>query len=390
MEVQINQTQSLRTSPPYRTYAEISVSQLAANYHCVESTLPTGTRMMPVVKANAYGHGAVEVARKLVECGAKWLAVSCTEEGVELRESGILPPVRIVVTAGILPLEWSTVLEHSLTPVLHSLSDVEFLENLCKTSGNSFAFHFKVDTGLSRLGSTASPEAIAAVFQTLRYARPEGLMTHFASASGPLNHQTQNQIHRFGDIVSELRNRGITIPILHVDATDSLHHPPHDGGYQLVRPGLSMYGYVTQPEHFLTMGALSVKPVLSWHARVLLTKQIPTATDVGYGALHRTTRPTKIAVLAVGYADGYPHKLSGVGRVLLRGQAAPILGAISMDLTTVDVTDIPDVRNDDIATLIGSDGKERIDALDLARMTGTISYAILTNIQGRVKRVYRR
>lgn len=390
MEVQINQTQTLRTSPPHRTYAEISLSQLAANYHCIESTLPTGTRMMPVVKANAYGHGAVEVARKLVECGAKWLAVSCTEEGVELRESGILPPVRIVVTAGILPLEWSTVLEHSLTPVLHSLSDVELLENLCKRSGNSFVFHFKVDTGLSRLGSTASPETIATVFQTLRYAKPEGLMTHFASASDPLNHQTQDQIHRFDDIVSQLRNRGVTIPILHVDATDSLHHPPHDGGYQLVRPGLSIYGYVTQPENSLTTGALSVKPVLSWQARVLLTKQIPMATGVGYGALHRTTRPTKIAVLAVGYADGYPHKLSGIGRVLLRGRAAPILGAISMDLTTVDITDIPDVRSDDIATLIGSEGTERIDALDLAEMTGTIPYAILTNIQGRVKRVYSR
>lgn len=388
MESQINQPQDPSALPPYRSFVEISASQLAANYQSIESTLPAGTLMMPVVKANAYGHGAVQVAHKLIECGAKWLAVSSTAEGVELRESGISPPVRVVVTAGILPFEWNTVIKHSLTPVLHSLSEVEFLDDLCAMTGNEFPFHFKVDTGLSRLGSADSAEAIATVFQALKKAVPEGLMTHFASASDPRNSQTQHQLHRFRGFVSAIRERGIPIPILHVDSTNSLHYPPHEGGYQLVRPGHGIYGYVTQPNGMPTPGALDVKPVLSWYTRVLLTKQLPTATPVGYGALHRTTRPTTIAVLAIGYADGYPYSLSRVGRVLLRGASAPILGAVSMDLTSVDVTDIPGVRAGDIATLIGSSGNQKIDAIDLARMAGTISYAILTNIQGRVKRIY--
>lgn len=344
--------------------------------------------MMPVVKANAYGHGAVPVARKLVECGAGWLAVSNPLEGVELREAGISMPVRIVVTAGILPFNWGAIVEHSLTPVLHSLQQVREFDELCRKVGRSLPFHFKVDTGLSRLGSIDSPDDIALVFQTLTAAVPEGLMTHFASASDPLNSQTRSQLQRFHDVASRLRELGVVLPIHHVDATNSLHYPPQEGAYQLVRPGHAIYGYVTPAPGEQSPGRLAVKPVLSWYAHVLLTKQLPAGTSVGYGALHHASRPTTIAVLGVGYADGYPHTLSNVGRVLLNGASAPILGAVSMDLTTVDVTDIPNVRAGDLATLIGSSGSERIDAHELAETAGVISYAILTNIQPRVKRVY--
>lgn len=343
---------------------------------------------MPVVKANAYGHGAIPVARKLVECGAEWLAVSNPEEGVELREAGIGLRARIVVTAGILPFEWDAMVEHSLTPVLHNLADVQLFDNLCARLGRSLPFHFKVDTGLSRLGSLDSPDVIAAAFKSLARAFPEGLMTHFASASDPIGSQTRSQVVRFREILHRLRELGIEIPIHHVDATNSLHYPPHEGGYQLARPGHGIYGYVANPPGEPVPGKLAVKPVLSWYTHVLLTKHLPVGALVGYGALHRTTRPTTVAILGVGYADGYPHALSGNGCVLLHGRFAPVLGAVSMDLTTVDVTDIPGVSAGDLATLIGTNGEQSIDALELGRMAGTISYAILTNIQPRVKRIY--
>ncbi|MCC6262091.1 MAG: alanine racemase [Bryobacterales bacterium] len=388
MEFPLNQSRNSPAGQAHRSFVEISYSRLAANYRSIESTLPRGTRMMPVVKANAYGHGAIPVARKLVECGTEWLAVSNPVEGVELREAGIPLPTRIVVTAGILPFEWDAIVEHSLTPVLHSLADVQSFDSLCARLGRSLPFHFKLDTGLSRLGSIDSPDAIAAVFKSLVGAVPEGLMTHFASASDPFGSQTRSQIDRFREISHRLRELGVKIPIHHVDATNSLHYPPHEGGYQLARPGHGIYGYVTPPPGEPVPGKLAVKPVLSWHTHVLLTKHLPAGSLVGYGALHRTTRPTTVAILGVGYADGYPHSLSGIGRVLLRGCFAPVLGAVSMDLTTVDITDIHGVGAGDLATLIGTNGEESIDAHELGRLAGAISYAILTNIQPRVKRVY--
>lgn len=374
--------------PPHRSYVEISLSQLAANYHSIAATLPSQARMMPVVKANAYGHGAVPVAHKLVECGARWLAVSSADEGVELRESGISMPVRIVVMAGILPFEWNTVIEYSLTPVLHSLAEVRQLENLARQFGSTVPFHFKVDTGLSRLGSIDTTPDLIAGLSGLSYALPEGLLTHYASAANLRSNQTQDQLQRFLHIASALRANGISLPILHADSTNSLHFPRGSAQFQLVRPGHALYGYVTQNAETAPHGRLHVKPALAWRTRILHLKHLPAGTPVGYGALHRTTRPTTIAVLGIGYADGYPHRLSKVGRVLLHGRSAPILGAISMDLTTIDVTDVPEASLGDVVTLLGESGSQRIDAIDLARMAGTISYAILTNIHGRVKRVY--
>lgn len=374
--------------PPHRSYVEISLSQLAANYQSIAATLPPQSQMMPVVKANAYGHGAVPVAHKVVECGARWLAVSSADEGVELRESGISMPVRIVVMAGILPFEWPSIIEYSLTPVLHSLSDLQRLDEQARQLDARVPFHFKVDTGLSRLGSTESVEAIAAAFSTLKNAVPEGLMTHYASAANLRSTQTQEQYQRILEVHGTLAQLGFRLPILHADSTNSLHYPPGPGAFQLVRPGHSLYGYVTQNATTNRPGQLHVKPALAWRTRVLHLKRLPAGTPVGYGALHRTTRPSTIAVLGIGYADGYPHRLSKVGRVLIRGRSVPILGAISMDLTTVDVTDVPDAVVGDVVTLIGESGAERIDAIDLARMAGTISYAVLTNIHGRVKRIY--
>ncbi|MCZ2152568.1 MAG: alanine racemase [Bryobacterales bacterium] len=389
MESTLSQHSQPEAYPPYRTFARISLSQLAANYASVESALPAGTRMMPVVKANAYGHGAVPVAEHLVKHGARWLAVSSVEEGVELRTAGIVAPVRIVVTAGVLPFEWDALFEYNLTPVLHSFLELRQLDQCGRRRNQRVGFHFKLDTGLSRLGTLAAAGDIAREFQDAQYAVPEGLMTHLASASEPSSPQTLMQLERFQAALSSLRERGVCPPLVHIDATSSLHFPPHQGGYQLARPGLAIYGY-TPAGQSGTTGCLNVAPVLSWHARVLLPKRVPEGSLIGYGGLHRTKRPTTIAVLAVGYGDGYFRCLSQRGRVLIRGASAPILGAISMDLTTVDVTDIPDVSTEDLATLLGSNDGAAIDAAEIAEAANTIPYEVLTNIHKRVKRVYTR
>ena len=374
--------------PPHRAFAEISLSRLAENYRAIQRVLPASAGMMPVVKANAYGHGAIPVSHKLVECGARWLAVSSVDEGVALRESGITPSTRILVMAGILPFEWPAVVEHSLTPVLHQLDQVMYLDQLALSQQTTIPFHFKFDTGLGRMGSSESAESAESVFASLQGAILEGCLTHFASAANQRSDQTEEQIRQFDLILARLASRGIKPSLLHTDSTNSLHFPRAQAARQLVRPGHALYGYVTQPPDSPSQGALDVAPVLTWKTRILLLKDIPKGAAIGYGALHKTSRPTRIAVLGIGYADGYPHRLSNKGKVLVRGAFAPVLGAISMDLTTIDVTGIEGLSTGDVVTLIGESGRNKIDAIDLGRMAGTISYSVLTNIHGRVKRIY--
>lgn len=389
MESELRPTLSeYKLHPPHRSFAEISLSRLAENYASIASCLPRGAEIMPVVKANAYGHGLVPVSHKLLECGARWLAVSSVDEGVALRESGITPTTRIVVMAGILPFEWSAVLEYALTPVLHTLDDVRHFDRIAAYRHSPSGFHFKLDTGLSRMGCSHPANDLAEVFAGLRSAKLEGLLTHFASAANLSSGQTESQIARFEESLLALREAGITAPYLHTDSTNSLHFPRPQSARQLVRPGHALYGYVTQPLNEPCVGRLQVRPLLTWKTRILQLKDVPAGTAVGYGALHRTMRPTTIAVLGIGYADGYPHRLSTKARVIVRETLVPVLGAISMDLTTIDVTGIEGLVVGDTVTLLGEEGGVKIDAIDLGRMAGTISYSILTNIHGRVKRIY--
>ncbi|MCU0226661.1 MAG: alanine racemase [Bryobacterales bacterium] len=380
--------------PPFRTFVEVSLTTIRDNYASVASRVKPGAHVMPVVKANAYGHGALPVAHALIRSGARWLAVSSVMEGVALREGGVTPPVSVLVMAGVQPFEWPLVLRHQLTPVLHSLEEVRFLNHYAAAENLSIGFHFKFDTGLSRLGSLEPLSAIVPVFQSLASARLEGVMTHFAAAADLGSHRTQQQATALSEAVATLRGAGIPPFLVHIDATNSLHLHSHAADVQLVRPGHAIYGYVTNPRQATAAGALVVRPALQWKARVILTKRLPPGVFVGYGSQFRTTRNTTIAVLAVGYGDGYPHQLSNRAYVLIHGHRASILGAVSMDLTTVDITDLPlrpdgsSVRHGDLATLIGSDGAQQITAIQLGRMASTISYAVLCGIGQRVPRIY--
>lgn len=386
----------MHADPPFRTFVEVSLGAIQRNFHAVAKLLPEHAKVMPVVKANAYGHGALPVSRALVKTGAEWLAVSNTAEAVALRQGGIEPRVRILVLGGIHHFDWAHLLPNQLTPVLHSIDDVRAFDAIANAAGLNVPFHFKFDTGLSRLGSREPIAQLIHCLHQLRAARLEAIMTHFASAADLSSPKTFHQANLLLEHATALRNAGIGPFFLHADATNSIHLLRHHLDIGLVRPGHSIYGYVTEPRSSnvssssspsLT-GRLHVEPALTWKAGVLLTKTLPPGVDVGYGSRYRTARPTTVAVLSVGYADGYPHQLTNRAYVLLHGQRAPVVGAVSMDLTIVDVSHIPKTRKGDNAILLGADGYQQLTAVQLGRMANTISYAVLSGISERVPRIY--
>jgi alanine racemase len=371
---------------PYRTWVEISRERIAANFRAVRDAVGPGVEVVPVVKADAYRHGAVEVSRVLEREGARWLAVSSVEEGVALRQAGIA--ARILVMADFLPIERSALLEFDLTPAIHSLEDLAELERLAAQASRRVPFHLKLDTGMGRLGTRASPEAILAALQNTRYAQLEGLMTHFASAAIFTSDQTERQVAAFDSVVRYLQAAGIQPRYEHLASTVSIAYPRRSAWRNMVRPGQAIYGYVSPVRGPAPKSILHVRPAMEWKAAIVQVKDVAEGAEIGYGAMFRAPRPMRIGILAVGYADGYPHRLSGRGRVIVKGAYAPVLGAVSMDLTTVDLTAVPAAEPGDVATLIGSQGQARVDAQEIARLAGTISYAVLCGISTRVKRVY--
>jgi alanine racemase len=375
------------SSAAYRSWVEISLPRIAANYQSVCEVVGSSVEVMPVVKADAYRHGAVEVSRTLIDSGARWLAVSNVEEGVTLRDHGIL--ARILVMADFLPGERASLLEYNLTPVIHSLGDIQIWDQLAANRGMTAGYHLKIDSGMGRLGTRASASEILQAIGTAEHAQLEGLMTHFASAGNYSTNQTEEQMRAFSSVCSSLAAAGVNPPFLHLSSTIPVAYGRRDAWQRMVRPGHAIYGYVSP----IAKGAgpsslIQVKPALTWKAAVLAVKELPAGALVGYGGMFRAQHPMRIAVLAAGYADGIPHRLSNKGRVIAKGQFAPIIGAVSMDLTSIDITHCGPVDVGDSVTLLGSEGHVSIDAQEIARTAGTISYSILCGIHARVKRIY--
>lgn len=360
-------------SLPQRSWVEISRGAIAGNYRAIRELTGPGVTVAAVVKADAYRHGAVEIARLLEGEGAEWLAVSNAEEGLELREAGIA--ARILVMA-----DGPRVAEWNLTPVIHSL------DALAEVKAGT-AYHLKLDTGMGRLG-TREPadvliEAIRRCPGTL-----EGLMTHFASSADYIGTQTEEQIVAFAATVEALRGAGIPIRYRHACSTIPIAYGRRAAWHNMVRPGMALYGYVSPARGDAPPCELHLVPALTWKASVLEVKEVPKGAHIGYGAGFITPRPMRIGILAVGYADGLPHRLSGRGRVMASGSWAPILGAVSMDLTTIDLSAAPGVKRGGTVTILGRDGELLQDAQTLARQAGTISYSLLCGIHERVRRVY--
>lgn len=369
----------------HRSWLEVSLSQIAANFRAIRKAAGSGVTVMGVVKADAYRHGAVEVSRVLEEAGARWLAVSNVHEGIALRESGI--GSRILVMADFLPASRPLFLDYDLTPAIHSLEGVREYERLAAGAGKAAPFHLKIDSGMGRLGTRAAAGEILETLAGTRAALLEGLMSHFASAPNYTTGQTEEQMAVFGSVLAALEGAGVRPQLVHMSSTVPVAYGRRAAWGNLVRPGHAIYGYVSPAKGAAGPSGLDVKPALTWKATVLEVKELPAGAPVGYGAIHKTVRPTQIAVLGVGYADGYPHRLSNKGRVILAGKSVPVLGAVSMDLTTVDATGLA-VAPGDAATLLGTEGGESIDAQQIAKVAGTISYSVLCGISSRVVRLY--
>ena len=374
-------------SSPYRSYVLVSREQIARNYRSVRAVVGAGVEVAGVVKADAYGHGAVEVARVLAGEGARWLAVSSVEEGVALRRGG-LEGIRILVMGGFLPYEGEAVAEYDLTPAVHSLDQLAQVERLARASERAVRYHLKIDSGMGRLGTRASAEEILAALGQAPDAQLEGLMTHFASAADYTKKQTGEQLDYFERICSRLEQGGVKPLYRHTSSTIAVGYGRRQGWHQLVRVGQALYGYVSPARGEAPPQLLDVKPALTWRAKLLAVKEVPEGALVGYGGTFRAPRAMRIGVLGAGYADGIFHRLSNRGKVIAGGQITPILGTISMDLTTIDLSHTTALREGDDVTLLGAEGDVSMYAPEIARVAGTISYNILCSISARVKRVY--
>ncbi|MGH9657638.1 MAG: alanine racemase [Bryobacteraceae bacterium] len=362
----------------HRSWVEISRGRIARNYRSVRAAVGPGVEVAGVVKADAYGHGAVEVARVLEAEGAQWLAVSSVEEGIGLRRSGVA--ARILVMAGFLRDEGEALVDARLTPVVHSVEEIAGLERI----GRPIAFHLKIDSGMARLGTRARAKWIASAVAVCRRARLEGLMTHFASAADFSSPQTEEQEARFDEVRARLAEAGVRPEWVHMASTNAVAWDRRSTWRNMVRVGHALYGYVSPARGAAPARVLDVQPALAWKARILAVKDLPEGAPVGYGGSFRAPRPLRAGVLALGYADGLPHRLSGKGKVLAAGKPAAILGPVSMDLTTVDLSLAPELGPGDEVTILG----EGLDAQQIARAAGTISYAVLCGISPRVHRVY--
>jgi len=374
-------------SAPFRSFVLVSRGQIARNYRNVCSVVGPGVDVLGVVKADAYGHGAIEVARVLVAEGARWLAVSSVDEGVTLRTAGVTAP-RILVMGGFLPFEGAALVEHDLTPAVHSLAQMRDLDRLAASAGKPLRYHLKIDTGMGRLGTRAPVAEIVAALASTPHAQLEGLMTHFASAADYTTTQTADQLACFESVATAIELAGYRGLRLHTSSTIPVGYGRVSPRHNLVRTGAALYGYVSPARGEAPPQRLEVYPVLTWKARLLTVKDLPEGALIGYGGTFRTPHAMRIGVLGAGYADGIFHRLSNRGKVIADGRLTPILGTISMDLTTIDLSHTSALGPGDEVTLLGREGDAQLDAQQIARVAGTISYNILCSISARVRRVY--
>ena len=374
-------------SSPYRSYVLVSREQIARNFRRVRALVGTGVEVAGVVKADAYGHGALEVSRVLAAEGARWLAVSSVDEGVALRRGGI-EGIRILVMGGFLPYEGEAVADYDLTPAVHSLDQIARVESLARASQQKIRYHLKIDSGMGRLGTRASAEEILAALGGAPDAQLEGLMTHFASAADYTRKQTEEQLEYFEAICARLARGGVEPAYRHTSSTIAVGYGRREGWHQMVRAGHALYGYVSPARGDAPPQLLDVKPVLTWKAKLLAVKEMPEGALIGYGGTFRVPRAMRIGVLGAGYADGIFHRLSNRGKVIADGQITPILGTISMDLTTIDLSHTTALHEGDDVTLLGAEGAVSLYAPEIARVAGTVSHNILCSISARVKRVY--
>jgi alanine racemase len=373
------------------TWAEVSLGTLRQNFRTVVKHAGAGVTVCAVVKADAYGHGAMECARALQTEGATWLGVTSLDEAIPLREAGI--ESRILLMTGFWRGEESEIVRLRLTPTVWEPWHVESLENAAASGTVRQAVHLKVDTGMGRLGvALAELPAVLRALGAAPHLVLEGLSTHLASSEIMDAPSVAEQEHRFAEAQRTVRAAGFDPSLVHMANTGALISR-RETWNNMVRPGVALYGYYLPFQRAgreVSGGTLrlAVKPVLTWKTRILSMRNFAANQALGYGGTYVTKAPAHVAVLPVGYADGYNRQLSNRGRVIVRDHYAPIIGSISMDLTLADVTGIPGIAVGDEVILLGTSDGLSVDALEHARLANSSPYEILCNISKRVPRKY--
>ena len=375
-------------------WAEVSLAAIRHNLRVIRRHIGRGRKVLAVVKANAYGLGAVSVSRALVRANIDWLGVTSASEGVELRQAGIRKP--ILVLTGFWPGEERGLLQWKLTPTVADSDQLDRLERAVARQATRrtrpFPFHLKINTGMNRLGIDADAmESFARALRKCPHLRLEGTYTHFASAEDFTSPQTAEQEKVFFSAVERLRVAGVNPGMLHLANSGAICARSSTWA-DMVRAGAILYGYHQnfQPvERKLELAAmLPFRPCLALRTRIIALRDVSSGQAVGYGATFRTAGPSRIAILAAGYADGLGRQRSNQGLVLVRGQRAPIVGIVSMDLSAVDVTHVEGAAVGDIVTIYGRDGNDAIEVSDVAREAGTVTSDLLCALGQRVPRFY--
>ncbi len=374
------------------TWAEVSLGTLRQNFRAVQRHISPAVQVCAIVKADAYGHGAVECARALEEEGARWFGVTSLDEAIPLREAGING--RVLLMTGFWRGEEEEIIRLGLTPTIWETGQIEWFEKAATALGVSkYPIHLKVDTGMGRLG--VAPEDLPRICSALKASSHlvlEGLSTHLASSEVLDEPSVAVQLKSFAEVRNFLRIEGFNPPLIHAANTGAVISRPESWN-TMVRPGIALYGYYMPFERAGrevsgTGLRLAVKPVLTWKTRILSLRDMRANQALGYGGIYVTKAPARIAVLPVGYADGLNRKISSQGRVIVGEHYAPIVGRISMDLTLADVTGLPGVSVGDEVILLGTTDGLSVDAREHASLSDTILYEILCGISKRVPRKY--
>jgi len=382
---------------PALTWAEIDLKALAHNYHELRRVTAPGAGMMAVVKADGYGHGAVPVAQVALASGATFLAVARFDEALRLREAGITAP--ILLFGYSLPEYVGDMAANDIRASVGSLASARRLSGKALSIGKRLKVHVKIDTGMGRLGllsvpmpgnpaqDEGPPDTVLEVLTvaSLPGLEMEGIFTHFANADAADKTHAREQFARFTGLLRALEKAGLEIRFRHAANSAAVIEMP-ETHLDLVRPGISQYGL--WPSDQVDRTRIAIKPVMTLKSRVIQVKSVGSGFAVSYGSTYRTPRPTRIATVPVGYADGFHRMLSSKGHMLVRGCRAPIIGRVCMDLTMVDVGAIPGVEPEDEVVILGRQGDETISADEIASLAGTINYEVVSSITSRVRRMY--
>lgn len=368
-----------------RVYLKIDLDQICRNTQEIIKKVGNDTRVMPVVKADAYGHGAIEVTKALSEIGTYGFAVATVGEALALRRAGITKP--ILILDFVFPNQFETIIRNDIMLTVFQYGIAKSLNEAAIQMGTTAHIHLKVDTGMGRIGYIPNDESVEEIrkISELSNIEIDGIFTHFACADSADKTSMITQLERFEAFVKKIEDLGIDIPIKHVCNSAAIIDM-QDGFLNMVRSGIITYGLFPSDE--VNKESLDVKPAMELHSVVINVKTINKGDTVSYGSTYVAEKPTVIATIPVGYADGYPRQLSNKGSVLIHGKRAKIVGRVCMDQFMVDVTDIPDVSIGDNVTLVGKDGDECITCEEIGEISGRFNYEFLCCITRRVPRVY--